>query len=100
MFILSMRSLNDEYEIKRVIYEGQKKYRKTPEGKEALARATRKYRVRRRVQQLYDASKTKAPTCYGCGETYLGFLTVDNLDVICYNCKYGISEEEIEEVCQ
>jgi len=95
-----MKSLNDEYEVKNVIYEGQKRYRKTSEGKEALARANRKYKIKQRVQQLYDASKTKAPSCHDCGETYLGFLTVDNSNVICYNCKFGINEEEIEEICQ
>ncbi len=95
-----MRNLNEEYEVKEVIYQVQKKYRKTPEGKEALARANRRYRIKQKVQQLYNKSKTKAPTCYVCGETFLGHLTVDNLDVVCYNCKFGIDEVEIEEICQ
>ena len=95
-----MRSLNEEYETKRVVYEGQKKYRKTTEGKEALAKANKRYRVRQKIQELYNASKTKSPKCYTCGETYLGFLTIDNLDVICYNCKFGIEKEELEEICQ
>jgi len=95
-----MKSLNEEYELKRVIYESQKKYRKTPEGKEALAKANKKYKVKQRIQQLYDISKTKSPTCHGCGETYLGFLTVFDNDITCYNCKFGINEQEIEEVCQ
>jgi hypothetical protein len=95
-----MRNLNDEYELKEIIYEGQKKYRKTPEGKEAIARANRKHRIKKKIQQLYDKSKTKSPKCYGCGETYLGFLTIDNSDVICYNCKFGIEKEELEEICQ
>ncbi len=95
-----MRNLNDEYKVIKVRYQRQKEYRNTPEGKEALARANRRYRIKQKIQQLYDASKTKAPTCYGCGETYLGFLTIDNYDVVCYNCKFGIEKEELEEICQ
>ncbi len=95
-----MRNLNDEYEVIGVKYQREKEYRKTPEGKEALARANRRYRIKQKVQQLYNKSKTKSPTCYVCGETFLGHLTIDNLDVICYNCKFGIDEVEIEEICQ
>jgi len=95
-----MRNLNEEYETVDVKYEKEKKYRKTTEGKEALARANRKHRIKKKIQQLYDKSKTKAPTCYVCGETFLGHLTIDNSDVICYNCKFGIDEVEIEEICQ
>lgn len=100
MFIFIMRNINDEYEVKNVIYEKQKKYRKTLEGKEALYRATKKYRIKQRIQQLYDISKTKSPTCQDCGETYLGFLTVDDNEITCYNCKFRIDEKEIEEICQ
>ncbi len=95
-----MRNLNDEYKVVKVRYKKQKEYRKTPEGKEALARANRRYRIKQKIQELYNASKTKSPTCYSCGETYLGFLTIDNYDVICYNCKFGIEKEELEEICQ
>lgn len=95
-----MRNINEEYEVKNVIYEKQKKYRKTLEGKEALYRATKKYRIKQRIQQLYDISKTKSPTCQDCGETYLGFLTVDDNEITCYNCKFRIDEKEIEEICE
>ena len=95
-----MRNLNEEYEVKNVIYEAQKKYHRTPEGREALYRANRKYRLKQKIQQLYDKSKTKTPICHDCGETYLGFLTIDNGNIVCYNCKFGIDEVEIEEICQ
>jgi len=95
-----MRNINDEYETKRVIYQRQKEYRKTDEGKEALYKANRRYRIKQKIQQLYDKSKTKSPICYICGETFLGHLSIDNSDVICYNCKFGIDEKEIEEICQ
>ena len=95
-----MRSINDEYETKRVIYQRQKEYRKTEEGKEALYKANKKYKIKQKIIQLYDISKTKTPICHVCGETFLGHLTIDDYNIICYNCKFRIDEKEIEEICQ
>ncbi len=92
-----MRSLNEEYEAKEVIYKQQKKYRKTKDGKEALAKANKKYRIRQRIEKLYNISNK--PECHICGESVLGFLTAENSNIICFNCKFGITEEEIKE-CQ
>ena len=47
-----MRNLNEEYEVVDVKYQREKEYRKTPDGKEALARANRRYRIKRKIQQL------------------------------------------------
>lgn len=92
-----MRSLNEEYKTKRVIYKQQKKYRKTRDGKEALAKANKKYRVKQRLQKLYDISNN--PECYICRESVLGFLIAENSSIMCFNCKFGMTEEEIKE-CQ
>ncbi len=92
-----MRSLTEEYETKRVIYKQQKKYRKTRDGKEALAKANKKYRVKQRLQKLYDISNN--PECYICRESVLGFLIAENSSIMCFNCKFGMTEEEIKE-CQ
>ncbi len=92
-----MENLNDEYKVKRVIYERQKKYRKTTEGKEALARANRKYNIKQRIENLYKLNNT--PKCSVCKDDTLGFLTVSEYEIICFNCKFGLTEEEIKE-CQ
>lgn len=92
-----MKSLNDEYEVKGTIYENQKRYRKTLDGKEALARANRKYNIKQRIEKIYEL--TNYPECNICEDSTLGFLTVSESDIICFNCKFGLTEEEIKE-CQ
>jgi len=92
-----MESLNDEYKVKKVIYESQKRYRKTPEGKEALAKANRKYNIKQRIENLYKLNNT--PKCRVCNDSTLGFLTMSESEIICFNCKFGLTEEEIKE-CQ
>ena len=92
-----MESINDEYKVKRVIYEKQKIYRKTIDGKEALAKANRKYNIKQRIEKLYRTNKT--PKCNVCEDSTLGFLTIHESEIICFNCKFGLTEEEIEE-CQ
>lgn len=92
-----MESLNDEYKVKRIIYEKQKEYRKTQDGKEAIAKANRKYNIKQRITRIYES--TNYPECNICGDSTLGFLTVDESEIICFNCKFGLTEEEIKE-CQ
>jgi len=92
-----MESLNDEYRVIRVRYKRQKEYRKTPEGREALARANRKYNIKQRIEKLYKLNDT--PKCSVCKNSTLGFLTVSESKIICFNCKFGLTEEEIKE-CQ
>lgn len=92
-----MRSINDEYKVKRIIYEKQKEYRKTQEGKGAIAKANRKYNIKQRIERIYEL--TNYPECNICGDSTLGFLTVSESELICFNCKFGLTEEEIKE-CQ
>jgi len=92
-----MDSLNDEYEVKRTIYKNQKRYRKTIDGKEALARANRKYNIKQRIERLYKLNNT--PKCNVCEDSTLGFLTVSESEIMCFNCKFGLTEEEIKK-CQ
>ncbi len=92
-----MENLNDEYRVIRVRYKRQKEYRKTPEGKEALARANRKYNIKQRIEKLNKLNST--PKCSVCKDSTLGFLTISESEIICFNCKFGLTEEEIKE-CQ
>jgi len=92
-----MESLNDEYKVIKVRYKRQKEYRKTQEGKEALARANRKYNIKQRITRICEL--TNYPECNICGDSTLGFLTVSESKLICFNCKFGLTEEEIKE-CQ
>ncbi len=92
-----MESINDEYKVKRIIYEKQKKYRKTQEGKGAIAKANRKYNIKQRITRIYEL--TNYPECNICGDGTLGFLTISESKLICFNCKFGLTEEEIKE-CQ
>ena len=94
-----MRSLDSEYITKQVIYEQQKQYRKTPEGRMALAKAKRRYKLKKKIDQIQKAGG-KDPECYCCKENSLGYLTVEDNCVICFNCKYGFPEDEVEEICQ
>ncbi len=94
-----MNDLKAEYTTKQVIYKQQKRYRKTPEGKEALARAKRRYKLRRKIEEIKRVGG-KIPECYCCNENSIGYLTIEDNCVICFNCKYGFPEEEVEELCQ
>lgn len=93
------KNLDKEYESKKVIYEQQKEYRKTPEGKIALRRA----KERQTLKQMRIIKRSHGggllPKCVECGEGQFELLVVNYDVVICYNCKFArpkvLSEEEI-----
>jgi len=95
-----MEDLRKEYVTKQVIYQQQKRYRKTPEGIEALSRAKRRYNLKKKIEKVRKAGGRKDPVCYCCNENSIGYLTVEDNCVICYNCKLGFEEEEVKEICQ
>ncbi len=86
-----MRNLDREYESVNTIYEQQKEYRKTPEGKVALKRA--------RERQIIK--KMKSHNCVKCGESEHEVLNVYDGKTLCYNCRYR-REKVLEdyELCQ
>ena len=96
-----MRNLDHEYKEVNTIYEQQKEYRQTPEGKLALRRAKEKQVLR----QMNSINKSRGggilPQCVECGENRFEVLTLSNVteSVVCYNCRYErpkvLSEEEI-----
>ncbi len=92
-----MESLNDEYTVIRVRYKRQKEYRKNQERKEALAMSNRKYNIKQLIERLNKINNT--PKCNVCEDSTLGFLTTSESEIICFNCKFGLTEEEIKE-CQ
>ncbi len=94
-----MEDLRKEYVTKQVIYQQQKQYRKTPEGREALSRAKRRYKLKKKIEQVRKVGG-KGAVCYCCSENSIGYLTVEDNCVICFNCKYGFPEEEVEDICQ
>ncbi len=93
------KNLDEEYESKQIIYEQQKEYRKTPEGKIALRRA----KERQTLKQMHIIKKSHGggllPKCVDCGEGQFELLVVNYDVVLCYNCKFirpkVLSEEEI-----
>jgi len=86
-----MRNLDKEYHSVNTIYEQQKEYRKTPEGKLALKRAKEKQIVK----------KMNVCECEKCGEDEFEVLNVYGKNTLCYNCRYR-REKVLEEyeVCQ
>ena len=93
------KNLDKEYESKKVIYEQQKEYRKTPDGKIALRRA----KERQTLKQMRIIKKSHGggllPQCVDCGNKTFELLVVNYDVVLCYNCKFErpkvLSEEEI-----
>jgi len=73
-----MRNLDEEYVSKQIIYEQQKEYRQTPEGKLALRRAKERQLLR----------KMECTCCEECSEYEFEVLTVVDGKTICYNCKF------------
>jgi len=80
-----VRNLNEEYVNTRLIYQQQKEYRKTKEGKGALRKANKKYRDSLRIEEVKNHGGK--PTCHCCGERIIEFLSIKNDKIICYNCK-------------
>jgi len=96
-----MRNLDEEYVSKQIIYEQQKEYRQTPEGKLALRRA----RERQLLKQMRIIKKSHGggliPKCNKCGEKQFEVLIVNYDFVICYNCKHErVKVLTEEEICQ
>lgn len=86
-----MKNLDREYESVNTIYEQQKEYRKTPEGKTALKRA--------RERQIIK--KMKVHECEFCGEEEHEVLNVYDCQTLCYNCRYRRDKVlEEHELCQ
>ncbi len=93
------KNLDEEYISKQIIYEQQKEYRKTPEGKIALQRA----KERQTLKQMRIIKRSHGggllPKCVECGEGQFEVLVVHYDVVVCYNCKYMrnkvLTEEEI-----
>lgn len=72
-----VKNLDKEYISKQIIYEQQKEYRKTPEGKLALRRAKER-QILKNLPTLY---------CKECEESEFELLTLSGNKTLCYNCK-------------
>jgi hypothetical protein len=81
-------NLDKEFTSKEIIYEQQKEYRKTPEGKTAIKRANE----RMLLKKMKKIGKIKCD----CGETKFEFLNIYDNTISCYNCRYE-REEVLEE---
>lgn len=87
-------SLNDEYESINTIYEQQKEYRKTPEGRLAIKRANERMLLRK-------MKKLGSVECSTCDEKQFEVLNIYDDEILCYNCRYErepVLEED--EICQ
>ena len=86
-----MQNLDKEYHSVNTIYEQQKEYRKTPEGKLALKRAKEKQIVK----------KMTICECEECGQNEFEVLNVFDTKTLCYNCRFR-REKVLEEfeICQ
>ena len=92
-------NLNKQYKDISLIYEQQKEYRKTPDGKLALRRA----KERQLLKQMHKIKKSHGggliPCCVDCGNKTFELLVINYDVVLCYNCKFVrpkvLSEEEI-----
>ncbi len=60
--------------------EANKRYRKTPKGRIADRRQSRKRRLRIKIACLIGYSKDGVPKCSCCGESDLRFLTLDHVN--------------------
>jgi hypothetical protein len=93
------KNLDKEYESKQIIYEQQKEYRQTREGRIALRRA----KERQTLKQMHKIKKSLGggvlPSCAECGTKEYEVLIISYDVVTCYNCKNRrpkvLSEDEI-----
>jgi|TARA_R110000851_G_scaffold51350_2_gene121979 uncharacterized Zn finger protein (UPF0148 family) len=84
-------NLDKEYTSVNTIYEQQKEYRKTPEGKLALKRANERQLLK----------KMTAHNCGECGENEFEVLNIYDGITLCYNCRYRREKVlELNEFCQ
>ena len=86
-----MRNLDNEYISVNTIYEQQKEYRQTPEGKLALRRAKER-QILKSLPTLY---------CKLCNDSEFEVLTNVDGKTLCYNCKMRRPKVLREnEICQ
>jgi len=84
-------NLDKEYKSVNTIYEQQKEYRKTPDGKLALKRANERLLLK----------KMDMCNCGKCGESEFEVLNVYDGETLCYNCRYRREKVlELNEFCQ
>ena len=87
-----MKNLDSEYITTRRIYEQQKEYRKTPEGRLAIKRANE----RMLLKKMKNLGNVK---CISCDEWKFEVLSIYDNTILCYNCRYErvtvLKEEEI-----
>lgn len=95
------KNLDKEYIGVNTIYEQQKEYRQTPEGKLALRRAKERQLLKKMRKIKKSHGGGLIPRCAECEEKRFEVLTVNHNIVVCYNCRY---EREIvlteDEICQ
>jgi len=86
-----VENLDKEYTSVNTIYEQQKEYRKTPEGKLALKRANEKQLLK----------KMSTYNCDECGDNEFEILNIYDGITLCYNCRYRREKVlEMNEFCQ
>ncbi len=86
-------NLDKEYISTNVIYEQQKEYRKTPEGRIAIKRANE----RMLLKKMKRIGKIECV----CGEQEFEVMNIYDDEVVCYNCRYR--REAVlrdDEICQ
>ncbi len=87
-----MENLDEEYKVVNTIYEQQKEYRKTPEGRLAIKRANER-------MLLKKMKKIGNVMCVRCMEKVFEVLNIYDGEIMCYNCRYEreevLREEEI-----
>ena len=89
-----MKNLDKEYHDINTIYEQQKEYRKTPEGRIAVKRANE----RMLLKKMLGIGNVE---CSKCDQTKFELLNIYQGTILCYNCRYerqNVLEED--EICQ
>jgi len=93
-----LRNLDKEYKDVTLLYQQQKEYRKTDEGRFALKKANKKYKDSIRIEEV--KSHPEKSRCSCCNENILEFLSVRKSDnkIVCYNCKFQLHCPHQEEL--
>lgn len=88
------KNLDQEYIATRKIYEQQKEYRKTPEGRIAIKRANERMLLKK-MKNIGNVM------CIRCMEKVFEILNIYDGEILCYNCRYERQQVlEEDEVCQ